>query len=628
MISVYTKKTQIELSARRLEALEKYNKIIAYGRKNPVWFIENILGCQLLDYQKYIIMGTWVAEKAVWTCSRNAGKTFVGALYVMARNILFPSMETWMMSLTAAQSQGLFMKMESIAKGNIASIVGTNMVFWNETVKSQSNSDGFVHDKQSFRTTLFNGSTITSLVGRPESIVGKRSNLNIYDEAGKITDDFFALTEPFTTQDANFRTGANVDLTVYPKMLPTQCVYMSSAEDTNSYLWKMYKTAARAMAMGRKDMFVVDVNCEVPLHPTLNGKPYPSLFKKSEVDNMMRTNEQRALREYYNIFDTTGGTDALVTRDVILRNQSTYLPVFSNISPGDGTKYGIFYDPALQADNSFALVMHFYRDPEKGWKGRVINGINLLEYFPNGDKRTLRSTEQLAWIRRLMLDYNGKDAPEYDNLHLFIDPGSGGGGRIYTDFLMMGWTDKSGRKHKGVIDMDDETSALEAAKFPEAQKGVLRVLNSQKYKNEMFAALAEALTQDLIEFPEDTPGNGKLEIGNKKYTLTKDEIRALVEIDLTKTEILAMKKTKTPAGNVVYSLPADKSRKMHDDRCYCAAAAAYYLMQLRHDDDFNIDIPRQDFSVLTKGPAHLEGEKKSKNPFAGRTNPFARKKFR
>lgn len=570
MISVYTRKTQIELSTRRLEALEKYNKIIAYGRKNPVWFIETILGCQLLDYQKYMIMGAWNAEKVVFLCSRNSGKTFTGALYTMARNILFPSFETWMMSFTAAQSQGLFMKMENIAKGNIASLVGTNTVFWNETVKSQSNSDGFTHDKQSFRTVLFNGSTITSLVGRPESVVGKRSNLNIYDEAGKIPEDFFALTEPFTTQDTNFKTGANVDLDIYPKMLPTQCIYMSSAEDTSSYLWKMYKDCARSMALGRKDKFVIDVNCEIPLHPTLNGKAYPALFKKSEVDNMMRNNEQRALREYYNIFDTTGGTDSLVTRDLILRNEKAFLPVFSNVRPEEGHIFGLFYDPALQADNSFVLIVDYRRDPEKGWVGRIVNGINLIERLPNGDKRPMRSTEQLSWIRHLMVDYNGKDEPEYKHLHLFIDPGSGGGGRIYTDFLMTNWVDKSGKKHFGVIDMDDETSAIEARKYPEAKPGVLRVLNSQKYKNEMFAALGEACSQDLLEFPVDMPGNGKIEIGGKKYTLTKEETRAWVEMDLMKEEVLAMKKTKTPSGNVVYSLPPDKSRKMHDDRASVA----------------------------------------------------------
>lgn len=104
MISVYTKKTELELSQRRIELLDKYNKVVQYGRINPAWFIENIFKVELLDYQKWMIMNSWTAEKIVWVCSRNTGKTFVGSLFIMAKNLLFPSFETWLMSLTAAQS--------------------------------------------------------------------------------------------------------------------------------------------------------------------------------------------------------------------------------------------------------------------------------------------------------------------------------------------------------------------------------------------------------------------------------------------------------------------------------------------------------------------------------------------
>ena len=57
MISVYNKKSNVEINARRLEQLEQWGSIIQYGRQNPVWFIEQILGCPLLDYQKFMIMG-------------------------------------------------------------------------------------------------------------------------------------------------------------------------------------------------------------------------------------------------------------------------------------------------------------------------------------------------------------------------------------------------------------------------------------------------------------------------------------------------------------------------------------------------------------------------------------------
>ena len=597
MLSVYMKRTEVELSARRLEVLEKYNKIIQYGRMNPVWFIENIFKIELLDYQSWVIMNSWATTKAAWVMSRNAGKSILAGLYMMARALLFPSQEIWIMSLTASQAQDTFTKMEKIAKHNIASIVGSSDVFVNEVIKQQTNSDGFVHDKQSFRTQLFNGSKITSLIGKPENIVGKRSNLNVYDEAGKLPHDFFALTEPFTSQNSDFKTGHGVDYAIFPPQLPTQCLYMSSAEDISSHLYEIYKECAMSMAMGFKDKFVADVNCEIPLHPTKHGKDYPALLKQSEVDDAMRTNEYRALREYYNIFDTTGGSDAVVSRSAIMRNEEPYLPITENDRTGT-KKYVICYDPALLSDNSFILVGEIYVDETDGEiKGRIINGYNLVETLPNGEKKILTSLQQLEFFRSLILRYNGGGA-DYENLILFIDPGSGGGGHIYSDFLMPDWKDEFGVVHRGLIDMEDEKSAIEAPKFPGAIKDVLHLYTANKHKNDMFAAAGDLISRDMVKFPMSTPNRGKIEVDGRSVSLSRDELRGLLEIDLAKEELLAMKKTKTESGNVRYALSADKARKQHDDRAYTLAAFCYILSQERRKKQFDVAPPRQDMSVL------------------------------
>ena len=60
--------------------------------------------------------------------------------------------------------------------------------------------------------------------------------------------------------------------------------------------------------------------------------------------------------------------------------------------------------------------------------------------------------------------------------------------------------------------------------------------------------------------------------------------------------------------------------------------ASFFLSKLRRDEKFNIDVPKQDMSVLLKNnsrPAQTgsSGLKKSNtNPFANRTNPFARRR--
>lgn len=631
MISVYTKKTEIELTNRRLEQMAKYNKIIQYGRQNPTWFIEEIFRVPLLDFQKLVIMNSWAAERVCWVCSRNTGKTFLAALYMMSRSTLFPYYQINLLNVSARQAQDTFLKMENIAKKQVASIIGSSDVFYNEVSRSQANTDGFLHREQTYTCTLYNGSTITSLVGTPKTIVGKRSNLNIYDEAGKIPHELFALTEPFTTQDADFKTGGNIDLTLLPKSLPNQCLYMSSAEDVNSYLYTVYKDCAKSMMMGRRDKYVVDISCEIPINPTMGGKPYAPLLKRSVVDAAMKINEPKALREYYNLFDVTGGADAAITRDVIVRNEYRYLPVLG-YERKEGVHYGIFYDPALQRDNSFVLIAEYWKDEEKGWMCRIINGKTLLHRLPSGERKMLRSTEQLQEIKDLMVDYNGPDSKDWENLHIFIDPGAGGAGRTYTDNLLEDWVGKDGKLHYGIIDENDATYKELVYKFPHAVKGVLQLLEATKYKTEMFGEGIEMINQDLVMFPPPMPGNGVLQLDDREVVLTQDEIRALIEIDLAKEEMVSIKKLKTSAGNVKYDLPPSKelgSKKIGDDRAYCLAAATHYLSQLRRKDQYDKKNTDMDFSVLYNNKTGSQ-RKNSLSPFSGRNpfqgrNPFVRR---
>lgn len=60
--------------------------------------------------------------------------------------------------------------------------------------------------------------------------------------------------------------------------------------------------------------------------------------------------------------------------------------------------------------------------------------------------------------------------------------------------------------------------------------------------------------------------------------------------------------------------------------------SAFFLAKLRRDETFNIDIPKQDMSALLKnntGSAQtgFHGQKRpNTNPFANRSNPFARRR--
>ena len=421
MISVYQKKKDNNVTLRDYEAMKRYIKLIQWGRRNPVQFIELILGIKLMDYQKFLIANSWFAEYVVWACSRNLGKSFLVSCFIMARNLLFPKLQTRIISENWTTANDTFKKLEDIAMNQIKTIVNTNTVFIDELVKTKSDSDGFTHDaKNGSRCSLENGSEITAVAGKSRSARGKRSNMNVYDEAAFVSKETYDVTEPFLTQDSGFKLGGNFDPDVYPKDIPNIRLYIGSASDTDSYFYAKYKDGTKRMLMGDTRYFVADLSCEIPMHPTVDGIPVPPLLSQAEVDRKMRENEIAANREYYNIFDHFNLEDAVVTRSDIFTNTENFVPVVS--WGGKKHKYIISYDPASKVDNAPILIMEVFVNEMKQICGRGVNMENLVVTYGDGSKRPMRVDEQVKRLRELIYEYNGRDkVVPYENVTVLID---------------------------------------------------------------------------------------------------------------------------------------------------------------------------------------------------------------
>lgn len=150
------------------------------------------------------------------------------------------------------------------------------------------------------------------------------------------------------------------------------------------------------MLQGDPNYFVCDIDCSFSLHPMMNGKPMRPLITQDEVDNAFATNPYKAEREYNNRFDRDGGEDVFVKRSTILKNSYSYYPVYAN----DGEKkYAIFWDPASKLDNSFVLIAEIIHDEVRGWMAKIVNGVNLIETLPNGDKMVIQKPEQIEILK-------------------------------------------------------------------------------------------------------------------------------------------------------------------------------------------------------------------------------------
>lgn len=58
----------------------------------------------------------------------------------------------------------------------------------------------------------------------------------VFDEAGKIDRDYYALTLPFSVQNMDFITGDGINSELYPLQLPNKNLFLSSAEGIDKIL--------------------------------------------------------------------------------------------------------------------------------------------------------------------------------------------------------------------------------------------------------------------------------------------------------------------------------------------------------------------------------------------------------
>ena len=454
----------------------------------------------------------------------------------------------------------------------------------------------------------------------------KRGSI-IFDECGFLSAEMLKVYGAFAAVNKDFASGKDRDghsidpirLRTFALNLPNQKFYISSASSTDTEFYRLYREFSKRQIMGDRNYCVIQVDCEVVLKPTIRGEAVNALLTRDTIETEMRTNPEKARREYYCEFTSDAGTEAIIRRGTIARNSETRVPLLYNDT--NDKKFVLCYDPARSRDNSIILVMEIYFDEEsQQYKGRIVNCVNLIDI---GKKRKspMQTPDQVQYLKELILAYNG-NVPDYDNiLAVMIDAGSGGGGVNIADFLMEDWTDAKGNKHRGLI--DKEYSEEYIRKYPNAVDKIMLMSPSQ-YKSEMYESLIEMMNQDCISFTADYDNKGYLTVFEsdeallkkekkrieeklRKENLSEDEFEiklkeelsnascvktkmvkldayeeiALANIDALKEEMVNMVRKKRESGKDSFELTPEKANKLHDDRSYCACMAGYFLAQKR-----------------------------------------------
>lgn len=524
--------------------------------------------------------------------------SILGAIYLQTRSILVPNFTGYIIAGVGSQSIETFTKIENLTYKKIPSFTTLTDVFQGELVMS-ANSNGFVHSPSSHKFSLYDNSSVFTINGNIGGSRSKRSNCNFYDECVNMDDEQFRVTEPFLTQNAEFKLGVgqdNTDQLVEPSPFPNQAIYASSAGTKEQYLYHKYRECSLRMDAGDSRYFCLDLTADAILNATQHGVPLAKpLLTQEVIDARLREDKVAGMREYYNEFETEDLDKQIVSRATIIRNSAPRMPVLKN--PDGKHKYIIAYDPARLADNSVVGIGDIYQDPQVGWKMRIVNFVSLADTLKKA-KTPVNTPAQIKIIKHLLLDYNGTDdVADYENIKNFsIDAGSGGAGVPITDFLCEDWEGYDGHMHRGLI--DNEYNEGDRKKYPNAVDKVMTLLSPKKYKSDMFESLIEMMDQNLVEFPEEYLDKGYINLiyevypdGKRvqRYTypteeeeeklqkkgieivlspvhLSKEEEIALKQIDLAKQELRCMYRYKQSGDKDRFDLAPDKANSMHDDR--------------------------------------------------------------
>ena len=161
---VYLKPGSYAMSTRKIEALIKIAQLQKYYQCNPVRFISDFFGIELLDAQAWIVQRSWNCPNVLVVATRGLGKSTIIDLIIMSKGMLFNNFWSYIASGSGGQAEQTFTTLERLANDNIDEMVGsTGYIFKNEVEIKNAAGDGFSHSSNGFTYSLYNGSMTQTL---------------------------------------------------------------------------------------------------------------------------------------------------------------------------------------------------------------------------------------------------------------------------------------------------------------------------------------------------------------------------------------------------------------------------------------------------------------------------------
>ena len=145
--TIYVKPGIYTMSTRKIESLIKIAELQKYYQCNPVRFISDFFGIELIDAQAWIVQRSWNCPNVLVVATRGLGKSTVIDLRLMSKGMLFNNYWTYIASGSGSQAEQTFTTLERLANDNIDTMMGsTGYIFKAEIEIKNAAGDGLIKD--------------------------------------------------------------------------------------------------------------------------------------------------------------------------------------------------------------------------------------------------------------------------------------------------------------------------------------------------------------------------------------------------------------------------------------------------------------------------------------------------
>lgn len=230
------------------ETLEKAEIVLSYFRQFPYAFAEQYLGLKLYEFQKILLYNMMHKYNVIGLACRNLGKTWITAVYIVTRCILYAKTKVIIVAPERSQSAETITKIKELMIGSPQ--LREEISYISDSVNTP-------------KVTFWNGSTVRT-VTMSEMSRSKRANLVVIDEYvwtdkdiidNVITNFLGDPRSPEYLKDEKYFGKPEYE---YLKEKDTE-IYLSSAGFKGSWAYQRFEDYFKKMVKGEEDYFVCDI---------------------------------------------------------------------------------------------------------------------------------------------------------------------------------------------------------------------------------------------------------------------------------------------------------------------------------------------------------------------------------